>query len=102
MPLRHLFMLTAFAGLVNCGSIPQVGGTAADAARAADYPELVALDSLINAAETTAPRITPASVDTTNDRIATRRNRANALRGPVVDPATRSRMRAAIARAALR
>lgn len=102
MPLRQLFMLTTIIGLVNCGATPNIGGSTADAARAADYPELVSLDLLINTAESTPSRITPASVASTNSRITNLRNRANALRGPVVDRATRARMRAAIARAALR
>ncbi|MCK0121045.1 hypothetical protein MWU61_10865 [Loktanella sp. F6476L] len=102
MLLRQFIMLTAFAGLAHCGTIPDVGGTSADAARAADFPELVAIDSLIERSETIAPQITPASIAITNDRIAQLRNRAGALRRPVVDQATRARMRAAIARAALR
>jgi hypothetical protein len=57
---------------------------------------------LINTAQSDASRITPASISTTNIRIARLRTNANALRGPVVDQATHSEMRNASARAALR
>jgi hypothetical protein len=102
MLFRQSIVMFAFLGLLNCGTIPELGSTQAAAARAAPYPDLVPLDTLINAAETIQPQITPASIITTNSRISQLRARAAGLRGPVVDRATRMQMRAAIARAALR
>ena len=95
-------LFATILGLSGCDDIPDIGSAQADAARNAPYPDLVPLDALLASAPSTAPRITPASITATNDRIAQLRARAARLRGPVVDPATRSQMRAASARAALR
>lgn len=102
MPNRNAVLMLSLIGLIACGDIPNVGGAQAEAARNAPYPDLVRLDTLLNAHRNTPTRITPASTVTTNDRIAQLRARAARLRGPVVDAATRSQMRAASARAALR
>ena len=102
MHLRPAFFVFVFAGLLGCGQIPDVGNARAEAARDAPYPDLVPLAQLIDAVENTTPRITPASITSTNAKIANLRARAANLRGPVVSSATRARMRAAIARAALR
>ena len=102
MQIRPTLMLATLIGLVGCGTIPQVGGADAEAARNAPYPNLVPLDGLLNSTQTTTPQITSASIETTNNRIAGLRARAASLSGPVVDAGTRSRMRAASARAALR
>lgn len=102
MPTRNAALMISLMGLIACGDIPQVGGAQAEAARNAPYPDLVRLDTLLTAQQNTPTRITPASIATSNDRIAQLRARAARLRGPVIDPATRSQMRAASARAALR
>jgi len=102
MLFRQTIILTAFAGLVGCGTIPEIGGTQAIAAREAPYPDLISLNTLINADTSAAPQITDASIATTNDRIARLQANAAALRRPVVDRATRARMQGAISRAALR
>ena len=102
MSPRHAITIAILAGLVGCGDIPNVGARQAEAARNAPYPDLVNLDGLLAAAQNQPARITPTSVATTNTRIAALRARAARLRGPVIDAATRSQMRAATARAALR
>lgn len=102
MLTRNAALMISLLGLIACGDIPDVGGAQAEAARNAPYPDLVRLDTLLNAQQNTPTPITAASIATTNDRIAQLRARAARLRGPVIDPATRSQMRAASARAALR
>jgi hypothetical protein len=102
MLIRPALLLATVVGLTGCANIPDVGGADAAAARNAPYPTLIPLDDVLSAAQRTPAQITPATIATTNDRIARLRARAASLRGPVVDAGTRSRMRAASARAALR
>ncbi|MBB5723281.1 hypothetical protein FHS72_002921 [Loktanella ponticola] len=102
MLFRQTFILTVFAGLVGCATIPEIGGEQAIAARAAPYPDLIALETLVNTDLSEQPRITTASIIGTENRVNRLRANAAALRGPVVDGATRARMQGAISRAALR
>lgn len=99
MSLRLLPVLALVVS--GCADAPDLG-LAQPTQVARDYPALIPLDTLLAQAPTNQSQITPASISTTNDRIANLRARANRLRGPVVDAATKSRMRAAVARAALR
>lgn len=102
MLFRQTFILTVFAGLVGCTTIPEIGGEQAIAARAAPYPDLIALETLINTDLSEQPRITATSITETENRVNRLRANAAAMRGPVVDRATRARMQGAISRAALR
>lgn len=102
MLLRNIIIAAAVTFGASCATIPQLGGDDAVAARAAPYPDLVPLDSLLNAAQSNSSQITPATVNATNTRISALQNRAENLRRPVIDTATRNAMRAANARAALR
>ena len=82
--------------VTSCGPWPdpQFDDTAA---RAAPFPLLVPIDTLVSQAPATAaPDGPPAS------RIAALNARAARLRGPVVDSATRARMRAGVNTSALR
>lgn len=64
----------------------------------ADYPALMPLDQLL--AEPAPAATTPAAVQADlSTRAAALSARAQTLRGPVIDPATRARMSAAQARA---
>ena len=102
MFLRTFLFGALVMSLTGCGTIPEFTGSRTEAARNMPYPDLVPLATLINTAQSDASRITPASISTTNNRIARLRTNANALRGPVVDQATHSEMQNASARAALR
>lgn len=102
MPFRRTLFTVTLLGLAACGDIPQITSAQVDAARAAPYPDLVPLDTLLQNAQTRVPQITSASITSMNSRIASLRARAAGLRRPVIDPATRAEMRAAQARAALR
>ncbi|MEY1554811.1 hypothetical protein AB3Y40_04170 [Yoonia sp. R2331] len=70
----------------------------ADAARA-DYPALVPLGPVLDAAATAGTAPQDAGLDA---RIAALNARAAALRGAVVDPATRAQMQSGVTRAPLR
>ena len=102
MFLRTFLFGALVTSLTGCGTIPEFTDTHAEAARNMPYPDLVPLATLKNTARLDASQITPASISTTNSRIARLRTNANALRGPVVDQATHSEMQNASARAALR
>ena len=83
--------------LFACTAFPELDGVTVAADRNAAYPALVPLEPLIRQANAaTQTRITPASVATLDSRIVALRDRANGLRGPVIDPATRTRLTRAI------
>lgn len=99
----HRFSLILLLALSACATFPELDASIDDAARAAPYPELVPLQPILaraNALGTTG-RITPASEQAFDARVAGLRARAARLRGPVVDAATRARMRRGISLAAL-
>ena len=75
--------------LAGCSTFPQLDDRISPAAEAAPYPDLVALAPILAAADGAAGRSPPVLAG----RLAALRARATALRGPVVDPATRARMR---------
>lgn len=95
MRLAPILLICALAA---CAPFPQIGTvTNPDA----PYPDLVPLGPLL--AQADAPgQITPASVADLSARVAGLQARAARLRGPVIDPGTRARMRAGIAQPPLR
>jgi hypothetical protein len=100
--MRLLTCIILFA-LSACTSFPELDGTIAPADENAAYPTLVPLAPLLAEAQgATQTRITPASIATLENRLGRLRGKARGLRGPVIDAATRARMRAAARRAALR
>lgn len=98
--MRLILSVTAISLLIGCAQSPTLPGTLTAADRAAPFPDLLPLARLRS--PTAAPQITDDSMAQFDERLQRLRRRAAALAGPVVDPTTRSRMRAAIARAALR
>ena len=98
-PARPLCLLVLMLG--GCADAPSLDGRISPAAAAAPYPVLQPLGPLL--AQAAVPgQITAASIAQMDGGTAQLRARAAALRGPVVDAATRARMQSAIARAALR
>lgn len=97
-PARHLILCLMLAG---CADAPSLDGCISAAAAAAPYPTLEPLAPLLARAALPG-RITPVSTIQMDGSAAALRARAAALRGPVVDAATRARMQRGIARAALR
>ncbi|WP_394154086.1 hypothetical protein [Loktanella salsilacus] len=98
-PARPLFL--TFLLLAGCADAPSLDGRISAAAAAAPYPQLQPLAPLL--AQAAQPgRITATSTAQMDGSTAGLRARAAALRGPVIDAATRARMQQGIARAALR
>jgi len=89
--------LLALALLAACARFPELEGAATRGVLDAPYPALVPLDALL--AEAAAPGMGVEASAGLQARAAALRARAAALRArPVIDRATRSRLRAAIAR----
>lgn len=93
----RMILMIAIAGLGACADFPQLDDRLDDAALAADYPTLLPLDPLLARAANQTTAITSASEANFDSRIATLRARAIQLRGPVIDAATRARMRRGVA-----
>ena len=96
-PARLVLMCFLLAG---CADAPSLDGRISAAAASAPYPVLQPLAPLLERAAQPG-RITPQTPRQLEGGAAALRARAAALRGPVVDAATRARMQAAVARAAL-
>lgn len=86
--------LTALAMILTlsaCTQFPELDNAVSTSAQDAEFPDLVPVSGLL--AQTVPQNDTPEStVNTLNARVAALRNRANRLRGTVVDPTTRKRM----------
>ncbi len=82
--------------LAGCSDFPELDDAVSPTARKAGFPNLLPIDQLIAGAQEV--QITEETVTTLQARIARLNARAARLRGPVIDAATRARMRAAIAR----
>jgi hypothetical protein len=89
-----LFALLCFALLLNagCADFPDMGRIPADQASA---PDLLPMDSLL--AQVGTPRATAPAADALAARAARLRARAALMQAPVMNPATRARLQAAIA-----
>jgi hypothetical protein len=96
--IMRRFSLSLLTLLTACAQFPALDQIANQADHNAPYPALIPLAPLIaqaNGLRGTAPDI---SVD---GRIATLNARAAALRGGIIDPATRARMQAGVDTSAL-
>lgn len=91
--LAKTALLGAFA-LAACTPFPQLENEASANALASPYPDLVPLDGYDK--RLGASRITPETATGIEARVAQLRDRADRLRGTVVDPATRRRMGAGV------
>lgn len=96
--MRH-FIIIATTALWGCSDFPDLSARIDAQARAADYPALLPLDPLLARADAleTQGAITPASVAAFDNQIAALRAKASRLRGPVIEPAVRARMRRGVA-----
>ncbi len=96
---RPALALCVIAGLVmfGCTQVPELEATIPDHLRDAPYPELIALDEAFGTVH--PPREQAGRIER---QLAARRarlqSRAKGLNARVLDPATRARMREAIAR----
>ncbi|MGJ8602783.1 MAG: hypothetical protein ACSHXH_01565 [Marivita sp.] len=80
--------------LTACTEFPEVDAALAQAGPVAEYPALVPFEQLISAPD---PRLTEGDDAALRARAAGLRNRANGLRGPVIDPQIRDRMNDGVA-----
>jgi len=96
-PKMRMILMIAIAGLGACAEFPQLDDRIDAAALAADYPTLQPLDPLLAKAANQKSTITAASEAGFDSHIGTLRARAARLRGPVIDAATRARMRRGVA-----
>lgn len=89
------FGIMAFA-LTACADFPELDGAVSERARNADFPQLVALDGILNDANDF--QIDQSTILSLKSRIARLRARAARLQKPVIDQKTRAKLAAAVAR----
>ena len=77
-----------------CAEFPEVDAALQSGEPLTDYPTLLPFEQLAGDQQTV---LTDADDDLLLARAADLRNRANGLRGPVIDPNTRDRMNAGVA-----
>ena len=88
---RLLCSLTLIFGLASCATFPELDSPSSAAAKNADFPALVPLDPLL--AEIGRTGVDPQdTVRTLEGRLARLSARAERLRGPVIDRASRARL----------
>ncbi len=92
--MKRAFPLAVFAALAACTAFPELDGTLPPSADAADYPRLVPVEPLLEAAQEV--QITETTQSGIEARVAALKARAARLRGPIVDSTTRARMRAGV------
>jgi hypothetical protein len=90
-PLVRTLLCLALIAPGGCTDFPEMGRTPSALAVA---PDLLPLDTLLASVGT--PRATPAVTAALAGRAARLRARAALMQGPVLDPATRTRLQAAI------
>ncbi len=82
--------------LAACSEFPSLDDKVSAAARAAPYPRLLPIQTLL--ARPAPPRLTETAVATLEARAARLRRKAAALRGPVIDTSDRQRLGTSIPR----
>ncbi len=92
-PRLSLMILLAALSLGGCARMPDLGPEAASAARSTSWPALAPIAEL-HAAAASLPDATQygTAADALDARAAALRQRAAALRGPTIDPATLKRL----------
>lgn len=90
--MQAVLRITAFAAiLASCTTFPELDAAVSDAARRADYPQLVPADELLG--KRTQVRLTETTGQTLLARAARLQARARILRNiPTIDDETRSRI----------
>ncbi len=97
MPRLFLFTIAGVWLLAACTEFPELDRAMSPEARRAGYPALVPVEPILFAAFRGQPD-TPAETAWLVRRAAGLRARADALRGPVIDTASRARLAAALRR----
>lgn len=103
--IGQLHMRAAFLSLLlvlgACAEFPSLDNRISTTARDAPYPRLTNIDPLLAQASIPVPATNAVAQDV-NARIARLTQRANALRGPIIEPATLAQMQRGVDRSALR
>ena len=86
----RLILALTLAALAGCTTFPELDAVQTPGLANAPYPRLLPLGTLL--AEGSAPRATPEAMGDVAARAARLRARADRLRSPVIDSATRARM----------
>ncbi len=96
--MAHIYKLCGIMvfALAGCTDFPQLDDVVSERAKNADFPELVALDSLL--ADVNEHQINPSTPLYLQSRLARLRARAARLNKPVIDQKTRAKLAAAVAR----
>lgn len=92
---RMLRLILPLFLLGACTQFPALDDSVPDAAARAEYPDLVPLDPLLSSLAD-APTKNTEIESNLQSRVAALRARAARLRRPIVDPATRARMRTGV------
>jgi len=95
MGVRFTVSLAVFIALAGCADFPALDASVSDRARQADYPKILPLEAFFRQTARPSASFLTGPLPT---RARNLRARAQALRGPVIDPASRARMQAALAR----
>lgn len=82
-------LLCLLALSTACTNFPELDAAEPAEAKNSDYPSLLPLDQLLAAPD---PIATPEVLEGVQSRVQALKSRANRLRGPVVDRATKARM----------
>ncbi|MEP4197693.1 MAG: hypothetical protein ABJL99_18875 [Aliishimia sp.] len=90
--IRVTLIMSALFLSVACTQFPELDATVPKSAKTDKYPRLAPIDDLLAQAKSTPERSEQTQTTLTN-RAAALRARANRLRGPIIDTATRTRMR---------
>lgn len=93
-PRLSLLLSSALVLVAACSDFPQLDDTISEADRAAAFPDLVNLDTLLSDVPT--GRVQAASTDL-DARLAALQNRAARLRGAVLTPPERNRLARGVA-----
>lgn len=93
-------LIAVIFGFSGCAAFPELDARIDDAARAAPYPSLQPIGPLLDQAARESASSTALS-DDLQSRAAQLADRAAALRGPVIDGATRAEMQGGVDRGAL-
>lgn len=90
--MRALLIPLVF--LAGCAQFPELDAARSPGVESAPYPALLPFETVLNAPE---PRATSEALEGVTARADALLRRAQALGGPVVDDATRARMRRGVA-----
>lgn len=94
--MRAALLLLSFS-LAGCTPFPDLGAAVSASAKSAPYPRLAPIDGLLDRANAPGPDVAAIRSGLAG-RVGALRARAAGLKRPIVEPAVRARMNAALRR----